>query len=100
MPSKCPQNTCRGARAIIADASSVYALFDRGGVANNRPLVGRQGDSIMPPRLERCPEKLTENPREIDWLKQIIVAIRTIRPSQTFPGYRASRVHGQYDAGR
>ncbi len=45
------------------------------------PLVGRHGDSIMlAPWPAREPARLDEeSENEIEWLKQIIVGIRTIR---------------------
>ncbi len=51
------------------------------------PLVGKQGESIMLAAWpEQRPEKLDrESEEEIEWLKQIIVAIRTIRAESNIP---------------
>ena len=51
------------------------------------PLVGRHGDSIMlAPWPDREPARLDEeSENEIEWLKQIIVGIRTIRSESNIP---------------
>ena len=51
------------------------------------PLAGMQGDSIMlAPWPARCSDQIdTEAEQEIEWLKQIIVGIRTIRSESNIP---------------
>lgn len=51
------------------------------------PLAGMRGDSIMlAPWPARCSDQIdTEAEQEIEWLKQIIVGIRTIRSESNIP---------------
>ena len=77
----------RCAGTIPSNASPVHAVPDGGNLARPSPLAGVQGDSIMlAPWPARCSDQIdTEAEQEIEWLKQIIVGIRTIRSESNIP---------------
>ena len=65
------------------------------------PLVGSREIASCSPLGRSGVEKLDrESEEEIDWLSKLSLLSAPYGRSQTFPGYRASRVHGQYDASR